>query len=634
MNHWRQMRSMAALIVMLIVLGGCKDDAPVTADKAAQGATAEKKEALKPQSDLLFKSVEVLGYGGFKSLAALKTMATDMMTKFQFLPAAAVPSMIDESLKSQMQVTSLEWMDSERPMAVVVTSATQNKNGGLVCVPLKDKALFEKSVPANAEKGKDGNAIALTGAMGGSLFVNFIAETHAVFTEDAALFGKFKDLLIADLPRLKYEKTIELNLSGEGLRGTFEGEIKELKAELERELESDEAKEQMASAGLTKEQVQKLLAMTEELRSGQVAFEVVDGHFLVSAELGATSGSLAGKLFKLFSAKVDTGLLSTLPANAFVKMASVVSNDGGEFAKLIGWDASSQSAMKNMFEVGGEVFEISAEDKAKIEKLNDEYQAALGDNSSNVFGVYKSEAFPLSMIVMSDGVKDGPAADKASRELMKLVWKFTAEAIKKEMGGSLPPGVTIDANSFSKTWKGLSPMAAPFGVTMRNTVHAGTDGVTVDGVGLSVKYEALPTYAENKGELDMVKGLVGDDLEVAMGMAKDRSAVGLGPKATDELRAILTASAAPVGDELKGFLSRGQERASSFVYVNPIEFLRQFSNLQMPEARALQGLSTVQKGEGLAVTYGSSKTDTVGMTLDISLSDAAAIIKAFNLSPM
>ena len=94
------------------------------------------------------------------------------------------------------------------------------------------------------------------------------------------------------------------------------------------------------------------------------------------------------------------------------------------------------------------------------------------------------------------------------------------------------------------------------------------------------------------------------------------------------------ASPSPAGAELKGFLSRGQEKASSVLYINAIEFLKEFAKLSIPEARALEGLSTAPKGEGMAITYGASKVDTVGLTLDISLSDAAAIVKAFNLSPM
>ena len=157
---------MTALSLALVFASGCKDEG--TDKNSVEGKegveTSEKKAALVPTDLPLFTSSAVLGYGTVQSMDALKKLGSDLMTKFQFLPAAAIPSMLEESVKGQLQVTSLEWMDQGKPMAFLLGSE-KSESPGAFCIPLKDKALFEKSLPSTAAKNQDGNALALAGAM-------------------------------------------------------------------------------------------------------------------------------------------------------------------------------------------------------------------------------------------------------------------------------------------------------------------------------------------------------------------------------------------------------------------------------------------------------------------------------------
>lgn len=618
------------LVCLVTALSGCKDDKAQTSE-GAEGTTEVKEAALAPAPVMLFASKDIIGYGGLQSFTALKTMGVEMMKKFQFLPATAVPSMMDESLKSQMQVTSLEWLDAERPIVLVIANPQANENSGLICVPLKDKGMFEKSLPANAVKEQEGNALKLTGPMGEAVFANFLGDSHVVFTEQPQLFAKHNELLAKDIGRVKFESTIELNASGDGVRNSFAEAIKNAKAELEQELNSPESQEELASAGMTKEQVTKMLAMVDEVRSGTFGLEVVEGHLLLRGEWSATANSTMAKLLSLGS-PVDSKILGLLPDSAYVKYAGDFSN-GGEAGKILGLPTFGDSQIRSLLSMGG-IEELSEADTAELAAAvaAAEKSVATG-KSQGVWALYKSGDFPFAM-VGANNVEDGAASYKAQTDLLKVVYKMVAKRMLAEMGGETPPGVNIDPTSFSKTWNSLIPMAAPFGVTLKETVQAGTDGVTVDGISMQVKYEALPMYAQQKAEMDMAKSLVGDTVGGALGASKDRVAMAFGPKASGETRGILSRSPSALSDGLKGFLARGQAKPSSILYVNVVDFLKSLAKMPIPELSMLEGLSKVAEGEGVALTFGSSKAGTAGFTFDLSLSDAAALVKAFNLSPM
>ena len=85
---------------------------------------------------------------------------------------------------------------------------------------------------------------------------------------------------------------------------------------------------------------------------------------------------------------------------------------------------------------------------------------------------------------------------------------------------------------------------------------------------------------------------------------------------------------------IQGFINRGQKKPSAIVYFNTVEFLKGFSKVPVPELGSLEAVSNLAKGEGAALTYGGGKAASGGFTFDLSLSDAAALVKAFNLSPM
>ena len=132
----------------------------------------------------------------------------------------------------------------------------------------------------------------------------------------------------------------------------------------------------------------------------------------------------------------------------------------------------------------------------------------------------------------------------------------------------------------------------------------------------------------------MVKALAGDTLGGALGASKGRVAMGFGPKAAEETRAILASGKGAPAPKIKGFVDRGQKKASAIMYINVIEFLKGLAKLPVPELSSLGVVSNMATGEGAALSFGGDKAATMGFTLDLSLTDAAALVKAFNLSPM
>ena len=101
---------------------GCKSDADAGAGEQASSGeeTAVKQAVAKPDAFTFLDRPAVTGYGALASLDSFKKMATDMMAKFQFLPASVVPAMVDDSIKEQFQVQSSEWLDSSLPIVMLV----------------------------------------------------------------------------------------------------------------------------------------------------------------------------------------------------------------------------------------------------------------------------------------------------------------------------------------------------------------------------------------------------------------------------------------------------------------------------------------------------------------------------------
>ena len=620
------------LTASLLVFAGCNKagESSAAEQSSATGVETGVKQAKLAKPDaMLFNTKTVAGYAALSSLDGFKKMAADMMAKFQFLPAAMVPAMIDDGIKGPLQVQSLEWLDGSRPIVTVFGDLREQQDEGLLCMPLASKALFEKSLPPSVEKDQDGNQYKTIDPMGQPSYMNVLGDSHVVLTPAANVFGKYEKLLQRDLAKVKPERTIEVVIRGEGVRSLTRGELDAAKKELEKAVDTPEVKEELEKAGLQRDQAMKLFAMIEEIRTVEFRAYVTEGRFILQTDLSANDGTTLGNVLSTQAKGDIESLLGLIPADAY--FASAALGVTGSLLKELGLNQAQLGGTAGLI---SEVFDQKLpKDTAK--ELEEALQEAVDGYSDRptVGFLYKSGTSPLAFVNLTLD----PSAVESQKKLEKVfavLWKGLAQVIIAD-AGEVPPGVVVDPTSFSKSFESIKGLAAPFGVTLSKSVKAGTNGVTVDGYRAKVAYEALPDYEASKAELNAVKGLLGDTFEVALGSSKDRLGSAFGPAAVEDLNQFLTRAPSKLGAKDTTRLKAGYSKTSLFARIDAIEFLQSIQKVA-PAGLLPPGTNVPSSGGqgGMVVMFGSSKANTAGIVLDLPLGDIAALIRAFNISPM
>ena len=142
-NRWF---AIAATVVALTVTTSCK--------KKDGAADAAAKGPLKSEVGAVAMPAGILGFAGAKSMDDLTGTITSIATKFAPELGAMIGAQLPAMLQGQvLGVKNLSWLDSKKPIKMVVLDYKQFKKPMVILLPIKTTAVSytHLTLPTNRE---------------------------------------------------------------------------------------------------------------------------------------------------------------------------------------------------------------------------------------------------------------------------------------------------------------------------------------------------------------------------------------------------------------------------------------------------------------------------------------------------
>jgi hypothetical protein len=519
--HYARRAAGIGLLAMLL-LAGCKKDAPAPAGSAKGEAKAPAtpavavKAGLKADNSLGDFPEDVIAVASFESLDSLKGFVTTIAKAASDEPVDFEKEFFDDLL-ANTGIQSVDFAESTKPVYIAVFNP-KAEGEAVALVPIKAKEAFNKALGDKLSPKAEGGGFLIKGEMEemhGDFFEGYVA-----LAEKASDLTKGKDFLVKVTKTLKPKAPIHVVVSLKNVNRIFGPELEKAKGEILKEMYGQLAGMPGAvdPAMLQKMYGTYLDQAMEALKSttlGDMRFALKDGslQFDGVAEV-AKDSKLARFLAKPRGKALD--LAQRLPSSTYMVFAGHIPPD-----LVTSWQNQSIDFL-------GGVLQFTPEEKTELTKIIGDYmETNTGDSAMSLH--VGGGTFPLSTVAIV-GVKDAAKAKASMGAYANFMLKKVGALAKPFMGQQGAP--QLDFSSWKSLFAGLNALTGAMGLALE-LVEEGE----VTGLKMKMNYEAAPALPPPVKE--MIKKIVGEGLQVAFAFGKGVAVTAFGNVAFADAKAAL-----------------------------------------------------------------------------------------------
>ena len=508
-------------------------------DPKATGDTPGKAPAADPaKAPAAVEGRSVLGVTfPAKAMGAVTLSSLDAVLKAVTEKAAAFgkPLPIDKAaildrVKGFLNLSSMDWMATDRPIHIAVWDPSNPKEMGILMVPITSAEALEKALPADKKKDDQGNAFSFP-VMLQRIYVN-TTDGYATVTGNPKGFTEARAFLSGVAKGAATPSgLVDVRVAVGNLRETFASRLQRVRAKLDR-IQKRLATEISGTSMLPG--MEKTLqfyfdminTLVEETEGSGLSLALTDGGGLqITGRIqGKEGGKIAGFAKKL--GESDLSFAKGIPESAYMVFASDMDMQGFD------------GLMKYSSEMLAGILKLSDADKGKLQGYFKTMVETVEGKSWAA--VYSAGNFPFAVGSVTR-VKDGAAYRKVFNGYLSLLIARAVDMVK-ELQLSDEIGA-VDSNNIDALVKLANKAAAMFGVTL--ALDSKTEGdVTVDSFSIAVDVAKIAEAGDPKvtAGVQKVTALIGTKLEFAVAYGKENVAMAMGPAAIAESKRLLTAS--------------------------------------------------------------------------------------------
>jgi hypothetical protein len=395
---------------VLLLIVGCKDE---TAPGAAEVQPTPTKE-VAPSGPLqnLAAPEGVLVFGGADNLTALTTKLAAMAG-----PAGQGMSSkaIAQGLSARYKLKDPGVLLFDKPARVAVIDPKTYKEAGVLMVSTTGKDKLIAALPDKKDNDQ-GNAISFTSAGARATYLNFL-DDYAVFTNDAAIFGKNKAFLVK-LAGAKLGNDVMVVVSAKNAAKIYKTEIAAAAADAKKNLGG--AGMPMGGAGLTK-MIEWFTSVTNDLDKVVITAAPISDGATMNIDVYPKKETPLDKSFKLLGER-KLALLEKMPANAPAVFAMSVDPDNADEL------TRSLTAWSLQLSMGEEL------DPKYADATNDYWKATTGDVAFVAHMVPGAEGLRFSALT---GIRNAELARKSQATLRGMYKEEKLKKMYDDMGMKL-----------------------------------------------------------------------------------------------------------------------------------------------------------------------------------------------------
>ena len=619
---------LAILLTAAMAVGGCKKDepqapaTPAKAEKAGEAKGGEAKggdekggeakggdekggeakggEAAAPAAVATPDSVIL--YAGVKSLDDFTTRISSVIDKVKPMPGLS--AIIAGALSKELGVTNMDWLDTSKPIRVVVANPKESGKPALLTFPMKSREAFEKALPEAREAGGDGAAFKYQ-AGSRDAYVSYAGD-YAVFARDAKVFDRAKGFVEGGLAKYQPNDLFEVTFAVGNITRIFADELKQARGGMGQMMAANQAGNPFqASAEIMQKEVDMLFDLLEQLDTASISARIDGDHVKIPFSIRAKDGTSVATFIKGAKGR-SLSLLDYIPSGSYFAFGANM--DPAGFSE---W---------NQLGIGmlAEILKLSDAEKTKIGELMQKGMESQTGESMMAF--YKEGSLALSLLAVG-GAKDGKKLRDVTYEMYGLLWSKLIDMVKAE-AGALPP--EVDLSSFPKAIESLGKLAEPMGIG----VKIGSEeyaGAPIDTLTITIDYAKFPLAQEDPKATEVMKAIVGDKIVLAAGYGKDRYAMALGPEAVARVKEVIDGKKGGAPAAVKTAVEHGVRGAAMLFYISAVDGLKAFA--AVPELAPMrEKIRGMVSSNGAAFSMGGDGT-ALSAVLDIPVSHVQEVLK-------
>lgn len=604
------LRAFAVLAVVAALVGttACK--------KKDAAADAAAKSPLASDVGSVALPANVIGFAGAKSLDDLTGTVSAVATRFAPELGAMIGAQIPALLQGQvLGVKNLSWLDSQKPVKVVVLDFKAFQKPLVILLPVKAKDLLTAALPDNKAAGAPDNETRFTSPNGTPVFLNTMGD-YAAFSLEDKVFAAAKPFLEGDFARYAFTDVLDIQVSSTNLQQIAAPELAQMQEGLAQGLSQDATAQLMPGmSDLIKKEVAMLLDVLKQTQVLRLVLQWDNVNLNLAASLKVVDGQGLAK-FAADTRNRKLELYKSLPGDAWLVFASNV--DPKIFA---GWtDLGLDFWTKSL--------QLTPEETTKLKDLTAEAMAVQTGDNAMYLG--REGDFPLRVLTAS-AVTDGAKAKAVTYALYNMLLAKAGVAIEKNAGPALKSLPKLDWSSASALIAALQPVLATTGVTM-GVKEATVGDLSADVLEIAVDYSKIPGGA-SAAEIERVAKMVGNKVTGAIAFDKRRMYFGFGHDSVADLDKLskaqpgTTSALAPVIDKA-GFTP------AMAAWLSVVDLLKVISYFDQGIATNLPGLATAKPDAGVSFVLGGHGANIVDARLSIPVTKLAELLPKAGQAPM
>ena len=606
MNSLRWFAVLATVVAMAGTTSCKKKDA--AAESAAKGP-------LKAEVGAVALPTGILGFAGAKSLDDLTGTIGAIATKFAPELGAMIGAQIPALLQGQiLGVKNLSWMDTQKPIKIVVLDYKQFKRPMVVLLPVKAKDLLTAALPDNKTAGAPDNETKFAQANGTPTFVNVVGD-YAVFTTDEKAFATAKAFLEGDFARYAFTDPLDVQVSSVNLQQVAATELASVKETLAQNLAAAPATSAMPGmSDLIQKEVDMLLDVLKQTQTLRATLLWDNADLTIATSLKVVEGQGLAK-FAGDTQNRKMELFKTLPADGWLVFASNV--DPKIFA---GWSDLG-------FDFWSKSLALTPEETAKLKELSAQAMDVQTGDNALYFG--REGEFPLRVLTAT-AVKDGAKAKALTYALYGMLLSKAGGVIEKNAGPELKALPKLDWTTTTTLIASLQPVLATTGVSMA-IKEAALGDLNADVLEIAVDYSKVP--GASSGEMERVAKMIGNKVTGALAFDKSRMYFGFGRDAVADLDKLSKAQAGGA-TPLTALIDKAGFTPAMAMWLSVVDLLKVVSYFQEGFARNLPGLATAKPDAGISLIIGSHAGTIVDARLGIPVARISELMPKPGQAPM
>jgi hypothetical protein len=588
--------------VALLAGAGCKKKEGATGQAAAGGT-------LKADVGIVKFPADVLAFGGVKSLDEFTAAAAGMVSKFNPQLAAMVGAQIPAMLQGQvLGVKSLQWLDSKKPIRIVVLDYKKYGQPVVVVFPHKGKDAVTAALPDNKAAGAPDNETKFTSPMGQELYLNLLGD-NAVFTMDPKAYAGVKAFIEGDFAKYEMAEVLDVQASSVNFQRVAGPEINQLKDDFAKIASSAPGAVPMPGIEkLLQDEIAMFMDLLAQTDTARLALRWDGETVSLKAGLKVVEGkSLAKLVAGTKERKLD--LYKTLPA-------------GGWLVAAANLDPSlSESWAKLGMEFWAGLLKLSAEERAKLDELmKQSMEVQTGDTA---FWIGRDGEFPMRVLSVG-GVKDGEKAKAAAYGLYTMLFSKLGVLVDQYAAPVAKDMPKLDWTSLKAFMDGLKPVLAEVGVTAAFRAET-VSGVAVDALELTVDFAKVPG-AQDPQFADVAK-VVGNKVSAAIGFDKARMYGAFGKDAVADVGTLAKGVAGTGGLLADAIAKHGADTQPAMaIWVSFTDVMKVLAIFDPDVNANMPGLATAQGDIGFAFVMGGHGDRVLDAVLTVPVTKIAGLL--------